>query len=332
MTSLRESSGRWVLVIAGVLMLVGLAVLAPGAKAAHARPARAGKCFGAPALSPRRHCPPTTGETVPTPERASQDLSAAYDERPNGLDCWSHPPTFPANPCRFGSPHGRTTVVLAGNSHAGHWLPALQRIAQQQHWRILTELASQCVLADVTQMFPADTERSSCRNWADHAAGRVRKDRPDLIVYSNRMSLPAEHHTLGGSVQAYAAGMRRVFRRWSGIPVVVLRDTPAPSQSGGPAVHVCLQSHPDHYAACNGTRAEWIPPDPAVIAAKRFGIRVVNLNNHICRPRICPAVVGGVIPYVDGSHLTATFARTLTPFLRPPLLDVLHSRGGRHHR
>lgn len=326
----REGSIRSAVFAAiGTLVFAGLLVLPSGGGLAHATTAaRVRSCFGAAALGTKNRCPSSTGKPVMTPEQASHDMSDAYDVRANGLDCWSHLPTFPRNPCRFGSPHGRTTVVLAGNSHAGQWLPALQRMARRSHWKIVTELASQCVMADVTQMFPEVDERRNCRSWTRHAATRVRRDRPDLIVFANRMSLPAAGHTIDHSVRAYAAGMARVFRRWKGIPVVVIRDTPAPSQVGGPAIPACLEDHPDDYAACNGLRSQWVPQDPAELAVKHFkNVRLVNVNNHLCGPRICPSVVGRVIPYFDGSHLTATFARTMAPFLRPALTAALRSGG-----
>jgi hypothetical protein len=52
--------------------------------------------------------------------------------------------------------------------------------------------------------------------------------------------------------------------------------------------------------------------DPDVVA--------LDLNDHICTDHTCPAVVGGVVVYFDGSHLTATYARTLAPYLAPALL------------
>ena len=326
MTSLRESlRSRWHLLLTA-LVCAGLVLVAPGA--AHARQqTRDASCFGAAALDPGASCPSGTTYLGPGPEKAAQDYSAAYDVRANNEDCWSNRPLFPLTRCHFGARHGKVKVVLAGNSHAGQWLPALQRIAKRRHWRITTELASQCVLAVVTQMFPDEAARGRCRSWSRHTAVRIRHEHPDLIVFANRMSLPAYGHTLATSVRTYARGIARVFRQWRGIPVVLLRDTPAPGQAGI-SVPACLMGHPDDHAACNGTRGTWMSPDPGVLAAKRFAnVRKVNLNDHICRRRVCQAVVGGVIPYFDGSHLTATYARTLTPYLEPPLRKAL-----RRHR
>jgi hypothetical protein len=83
-----------------------------------------------------------------------------------------------------------------------------------------------------------------------------------------------------------------------------------------------VAAHTDDYSACDGTRAAWISPEPAQTAVSRVGdpdITFADLNDHICRSKTCPAVNGGVITYFDTSHLTATYAATLAPYLGPPL-------------
>lgn len=278
-------------------------------------------CFGAAALDRHASCAATA--TVPSPTKAAHDQSAAYNVQANGKDCWSRIPRFASRPCRFGAKHGRTTVALVGNSHAGEWLPAVQRIAKRKHWRIITGLASQCAMSDVTQVFPRRSSSAHCRSWVRRTARWVTRQKPDLIVFANRMSVPARGHSFADSAPAYAAGMRRVLRQWRGVPVVLIRDTPVPGDAGI-SVPTCLLQHPDDPAACNGTRRQWIPQDPGVAAAKTFkNVRVVNLNDHICGPKVCAAVVGGVIPYFDGSHLSATYSRTLAPYLVSDLVSAL---------
>ncbi len=102
----------------------------------------------------------------------------------------------------------------------------------------------------------------------------------------------------------------------------MLRDTPAPSTS----IPDCLAQHSDDYTACDGTRAKWLPEDEsesAVRAVESSRITFLDLTDHICQAEKCSAVTGGVVTYFDGSHLTATFAKTLADYLGPPLRRVV---------
>ena len=50
--------------------------------------------------------------------------------------------------CHFGDPTASVDVALVGNSHATQWLPALQRIAMAEHFRVTTYLSEKCFATD----------------------------------------------------------------------------------------------------------------------------------------------------------------------------------------
>jgi hypothetical protein len=43
--------------------------------------------------------------------------------------------------------------------------------------------------------------------------------------------------------------------------------------------------------------------------------RIVDMTDLYCDETMCPPVIGGVVVYRDGTHLTGTYARTLAPYL-----------------
>lgn len=47
----------------------------------------------------------------------------------------------------------------------------------------------------------------------------------------------------------------------------------------------------------------------------------IDLSGSLCGPERCEPVVGNVTVYRDGSHLTATYAQTLTRALRAALAE-----------
>lgn len=292
----------------------------------------AGPCFGAAALERPDDCAPPTGDPVPSPALAPRDKSAAYEKLADGGNCFAFVPSFPTRTCRFGPSEAKVRIALVGNSHAGQWLPALQEAARPRGWGITTYLASQCAMSDVAQQFDTTAHGDACRRWVRRTAERVAADRPDLVVLTNRISVPAEGRTWDESHEAYQAGYRSVLRRWAaaGLPVVVLHDTPTPGDAGVASVPDCVAEHLDDPSACSGARSDWVPRDPAHDLARSTdstGVLPVDLTDRICRPERCEAVVGGVLVYFDASHLTATYARTLAPYLAPSLVAALPAEG-----
>ncbi|MFL6061014.1 MAG: acyltransferase family protein, partial [Marmoricola sp.] len=286
-------------------------------------------CFGSPALEHPDSCPSVSYDRlVPSPIDAANDHSDAYAiQKSSGTDCWSYQPHFGVKTCTFGVKRSRTDVVLVGNSHAGQWLPALQRLARLDRFRITTKLASRCAMADLRQQFDTSDFATACLDWVHKVTQQVIDLHPALVVLTNRISTAAENTSLADSTPKYAAGYASVLGAWkaAGLHVLVLRDTPAP----GTLIPDCVAQKQSHYSQCDGTRDAWLQPQPEKAVIDALGdpdIRYADLTDHICGPVICHAVTGGVITYFDGSHLTATFATTLAPYLGVPVRQML--RGG----
>jgi hypothetical protein len=53
----------------------------------------------------------------------------------------------------------------------------------------------------------------------------------------------------------------------------------------------------------------------AMAAEINRGVPVVDMSDAICSETECPVVVGNVIAWRDGNHLTSTYIGTLAPFL-----------------
>jgi peptidoglycan/LPS O-acetylase OafA/YrhL len=281
-------------------------------------------CFGARALDPGRHCDPVAfSDVLPAPVDAAHDKSRAYRDV-GGKNCWASSPSYRSIRCTFGDTRSSVRIALVGNSHAGQWLPALERLADEKHWQVDTYLASECALADVAQDLDTVAHSRACRAWVDRTTREVARSHPDLVVMTNRMSVAATGHAYDESAPAYGRGYTAVLEQFAAadLKVLVLHDTPAP----GDSIPDCVAEAGDDYRSCDGTRAAWINPEPAEQSVQQVDdpdIRFADLTDHICAATVCHAVTGGVITYFDGSHLTATFARTLAPYLLPPIQRLL---------
>lgn len=293
--------------------------------AASSTPAGPKACFGAAALDPSSDCPTeTTGRLIPIPKRAASDKSDAYGSVTGKKDCFSRQPAYAMDICHFGDASATTSVALVGNSHAGEWLPALQAVAAERHWKVTTYLASRCANAYVLQSLGPEPENTNCLTWARRSTQLIVAGHYDLVVMTNRVSVPAVGKNLAASQAPYARGYQAVLAAFAkaGLPVVGIRDSPAP----GFQIPACLREHRNDYSACNGTRAAWLPKEPLTTAIGQLHDQHVieaDLTDHICRPVVCPAAIGGVPVYFDASHMTATFAATLAPYLEPYLVKAL---------
>jgi hypothetical protein len=97
----------------------------------------------------------------------------------------------------------------------------------------------------------------------------------------------------------------------TGARVVLVRD-----QARAPVdVLDCVADNADALGRC--AFAPHRPRDRRfdVRAARRAGVRVVDPQKILCEKGRCPAVIGNVLVYRNDYHLTATFARTLAPWL-----------------
>lgn len=280
-----------------------------------------GPCFGAAAMAmPGGLCAATAHDPVtPALSSAPIDKSDAYSSVSGAPTCFSYRPWFPEVTCVRGDRSASTRIALVGNSHAGQWLPTLEVLAKRHRWRIVTYLASNCALSATPQAFEPSWVSAACLNWVRTTVARVASGHFGLVVVSDKLSMTAVGRSLNGSRRPYEQGYLDVLRAWKRVHLRVLgiRDTPTPWPEDVPR---CLLAHQRDHAACDGRRSAWLTPDPMPDAVRVLHdphIMAADLTSDFCTATTCPAVVGRVVVYFDGSHITATYARTLAPNLEP---------------
>jgi peptidoglycan/LPS O-acetylase OafA/YrhL len=274
---------------------------------------------------------PTTSAPSPVPrdllpplKLARGDLPEVYDDKCMG----GYDQTTPRD-CVYGNPDGRTTVVLYGDSHAAQWLPALTHIATEQGWRLIAIVKTQCAVVDHRQWNPYNKRTyPECDAWNAAALDRIESEQADLVVVSNSVfdSLDIDGRQVG-SIKAPDVWNAALGRALSELTerapnVVLLGDTPH-SKTPDPAS--CLSAHMSNALACAtplqaATAPERLEAERQVAA--REGVGFVDPTPWLCPSVPCPAIVGGLLVYRDGGHMTRTFSTALGPYLLavlPPL-------------
>jgi peptidoglycan/LPS O-acetylase OafA/YrhL len=330
---------RWSGVTVLVLVTIPACLASFGVHVVHARASAAAAierravaddvaCFGAAALATPGCVPPFGSAMVPDPGVAYHQFTQSRARR----ECLVDVNADVVIRCGFGVASGRTHVALVGDSHALHWLPALEQVAAAADWRITTYLRGSCPANPAVTVRPDPNEQRWCAAWSRDVLGRiVTDDSIDLVVTtaSNNKAWVAEDGRTGfeTAVAGYMAAWSDMVD--AGKTVLVIKDTPRPRTD----VLDCLATRPA--ASCGRDRVEAtrVHPDvgadgdPLAVAVDRLGSPRVTLADpvdYICGPSHCQAVVGNVVVYVDTSHLSPTYVRTLVPFLRRHAVAALH--------
>ncbi|MGP5689114.1 acyltransferase family protein [Glutamicibacter ardleyensis] len=275
-------------------------------------------CLGPAALGTTCKENPKDGKELktlaPEPIVVKEDKPELYDG-----NCFiSQKTDFQDKPvCSYGD--GKKKVALVGNSHATQWLPALEPLAKKNNWKIDAYVANSCAIMGEPQEFDSTEKSDGCAELGDWVSGEIEKKDYDLVISSNRLSVPITGKTLESSEAPSKSAYEKILTRWekTGAEIAVIRDTPWPGESLK-NVPDCVAENLEDPSHCSGKKSDWVPSDPQADAVKSLDNRnivAVDMNDQFCKDDRCYGVVGGIIAYWDHSHLSRTFAS----FLSDPL-------------
>lgn len=241
--------------------------------------------------------------------RARDDLPAVYA---SGCHVGFEGVDAQAAPCSSGIASAGRTMVLFGDSHAAHWYPALQEMANRRGWRLVSFTKSACPAVDhPVSHSQLSREYRECRAWRRDVLREVQALRPDLVVVAS-----SSEYRL--SSEAWFHGTHRVLRSLSASSgsVAILRDTPRLEFDAA----ACVARKSWRPRALRRRTCEAVL-DPrageAVFQALRRAARgyrnayVVDMRPHVCPGSPCAVYRDGMLVYRDTHHLTAAFSVTL---------------------
>ncbi|WP_243056531.1 acyltransferase family protein [Nocardioides sp. SR21] len=284
---------------------------------ANAASPAAGNARGAAVLSSNPASDPVaqvSGAITPNPLEAPEDVPDLYAEGCQ-VDVNSSEPTS----CTYGPDDAHLTVAVVGDSKAAQWVPAFQVLAEENDWRIETYTKSACQFATVETSLDGEVYQT-CRDWTDKVLDRLTgDDRPDVVVTAGQRSQGVVGGDDGDLELSGDAMEQAMVDTWSqledaGVQVVVLADTPQTFSE----VYACVADHPDDLTACTYDRARGVEASGAPTqqaAAEQAGVPFIDLVDYVCPTAQCPPVIGNVLIYRQGSHLTKTYVETLAPRL-----------------
>ena len=265
-----------------------------------------------PAVVEARSVTVVPDNVTPPLRSARYDTGLVYEN-----DCHVYYDTEVKTDCIFGDPNGSVTIALFGDSHAAQWFPALDIIARENGWRLLSLTQGGCPFIDVITYNATDNiDLTYCGPWRESVISYLREQDVSVVFLSQYYRLRAASDRQAIAASAYAELLPPLLDRFraDGIEPVVIADTPYFERE----VPGCLTENRSRMDRCapGDASAELIEVEETirrVVLERQVGF--IEPRRWLCVEGSCPPVVGNLLVYRDQSHVSATFVEWLTPVL-----------------
>ncbi|WNM23243.1 acyltransferase family protein [Demequina capsici] len=272
-------------------------------------------CLGAASILGAEHpCvnPELDGVLLPDPAALLDDTGGAYS-------CYDDHPDGNLEVCHFGSTRtDALRVALVGNSHAAALLPGLQDNAARANWSLDTYLAFQCTWRAIS---PDD---EVCQDHRAALQSTIEAQHYDVVLVAELRTTEIMAGDPNPSAALHAEAWAPVLAE--GTEIIAVADNPILSQHEVDCVGASLSI--EEAQRCGAPREVALAtsdPLPEAVRLAGDGAHLIDYTDLYCDAQTCPAVIGHVIVYRDKHHLTATFSRTLGPFLIDDVDRILES-------
>jgi len=219
--------------------------------------------------------------------------------------------------CPLGDPDGDKTMVLVGDSHMRHWIPALGKIAEQQGYRAYYFVLQGCTPALVQPITPRkDAPDEDCVFFHEWTQQQIEELEPDVVFMSTDTQFEyvgddgertKSNQEIAGLIERGMVARIEATRPFTD-RIVVIGDVPR------------LKFDPEVITERGATLADGLS-DPqarsmqmrrAVKAAvDATGVDYVDPKQWFCAYDKCPVVVGDFITHRDRGHMTLEYGRSL---------------------
>jgi peptidoglycan/LPS O-acetylase OafA/YrhL len=263
------------------------------------------------ALAFDRPATSTGADIRPGPLWVRDDKPVAYDD-----GCHQSLESSKLVTCVYGDKDAPISIAIVGGSHSLMWLPAFQEIAARRDLKIITMTKSSCLFSSA-YVGGIVAFKDQCATWNKQALAKLLELKPSAVFTIATRGSGSEETI----PQAYVDPWRALAG--AGIQVIAIRDTPWMMFD----VAECVEIAGADAAACSRPRKSMLADVNPIQRAKDLpsNVRYIDLSRYFCSAEICPPVAGNVLIYSDVHHITATYARTLSPALEEAVFSALRS-------
>ncbi len=252
----------------------------------------------------------TTKDDISLPNGRSVSLAAVM-QKPKIYDdgCHANYGNKNSPECLYGDVNADRQVVLYGDSHAAQWFPALEKIANDEGFALISLTKSACPAVEVERINSGAFKNSDCNAWRENSIKRIKDLNPDAVIMSGFQHF-AYPQRFSSRDSWWFAGQRTLYSKVQNIApkLIYISDTPKPKRD----IPSCLATAKSN--ECDENEKS----DPRVVG----GFISLDPTPWLCSDT-CPAIVDGIVAYRDASHISVEMSTSLSDNLR----DFLRSNG-----
>jgi len=231
--------------------------------------------------------------------------------------------------CVFGDLSATRTIVLFGDSHAQMWLSAVVPDAVALRYRVVLLFLGGCPDATLTVWnaaplgpYPTGWYRG-CDAFRSRAIRAIVHLQPALVLMSNRTSMVMSGSSSYFTNAQWEAGLRTtiVALKRPATKVAVIGDLDYFSQQ----MPECLAAYPSSVQKCaspNPDRSSHGHESAESVEAGKLGVAFIDVLPWMCSTT-CSPVIGNFLPYLNSTHLDATYVTFLSKVMQTALGKVL---------
>lgn len=215
------------------------------------------------------------------------------------------------------NPDSDVTILTFGNSHAVQWIPAVQGLAQEQDWSMVSYIRGNCL---VGLEEPQIRDHAACEDWSEDLDKVMDYVQPDLVVMNGTRTTDD-----GGETMSPEVVERMDYFTSHDAHVLAVRDNPRFESSPG----VCLDGDASKADECLPPMRDMVTSTSPIedVAESRSAVSALDMNDLICPEGRCSPEIGRVIVYWDNNHLTQTYVRSLVPMFIDRAVQQLRTDG-----
>lgn len=207
--------------------------------------------------------------------------------------------------CTYGDKNSSKTIVLYGDSHAAQWFPALDALAKEKGFTLISLTKSACPSVSAARPDKGAFKNSDCEAWRKNSIARIQKIHPDAVIVSSFQYYAPRVGSKDRELW-WSDGQQKLLASLTGSSnnLVYISDTPHPTRD----IPSCLSS---------GKISRCDSGSPSTVSVVR-GFKVIDPTPWLCAEK-CFSIVNSTVVYRDASHISVAMSLQLAPQLQAAL-------------